>query len=149
MCIRDSVLVYLPCFHSDKLRRVVSRFCFLLFLSFWGVTLANTISDIHHYGLNEIWRMFRLNRVLAENFGWVRLLVACFLYKTNPNAPKNTLAVGKGGPIATFNLIFLGSGWSWVGESVGFIIMVICFPTQHLVNRKHRMSRNIIRNHLD
>ena len=30
---------------------------------------------------------------------------------------------GKSGPIATFDLIFLGFGWPWVGEFVGFIIM--------------------------
>ena len=38
--------------------------------------------------------------------------------------------MGKSGPIATFNLIFLGLGWLWVGEFVGFIIILICFPTQ-------------------
>ena len=48
-------------------------------------------------------------------------------------------AVGKSGPNATFNLIFLGLGWPWVGEFVGFIIVFTCVPTQHsLVNRKHR-----------
>ena len=29
----------------------------------------------------------------------------------------------KNGPNAIFNLIFLGLGWSWVGEFVGFMIM--------------------------
>ena len=38
-------------------------------------------------------------------------------------------AVGKSGPNDTFNLIFLGLGWPWVGEFVGFIILLICFPT--------------------
>ena len=34
--------------------------------------------------------------------------------------------------------LFLGLGWPWVGELVGFTIMFICFPTQHnVVNRKH------------
>ena len=34
-----------------------------------------------------------------------------------------------------FNLIFLGLGWPWVGEFVGFVIFT-CFPTQqNLVNR--------------
>ena len=47
-------------------------------------------------------------------------------------------AVGKSGPIATFDLIFLGLGWRWVGEFAGFTIMFILFPTQHkLVYRKH------------
>ena len=36
-----------------------------------------------------------------------------------------------------FNLIFLGLGWPWVGEFVGFIIIFTCFPTQqNLVYRK-------------
>ena len=39
-------------------------------------------------------------------------------------------AVGKSGPNATFNLFFLGSGWPWVGEFVGFIKIFKCFPTQ-------------------
>ena len=30
-------------------------------------------------------------------------------------------------------LIFLGLGWPWVGEFVGFIVMFICFPTQHII----------------
>ena len=39
--------------------------------------------------------------------------------------------MGKSGPNATFNLIFLGLGWPWVGEFDGFItITSICFPTQ-------------------
>ena len=38
-----------------------------------------------------------------------------------------------------FNLIFLGLGWPWVGEFVGFMKISIRFPTQqNLVNRKHR-----------
>ena len=47
---------------------------------------------------------------------------------------------GKGGPSATFNLFFswVGLGWPWVGEFVGFVVMFICFPTHHnLVNRIH------------
>ena len=31
--------------------------------------------------------------------------------------------------------------WPWVGESVGFIIVFVCFPTQqNMVNRKHPIS---------
>ena len=43
------------------------------------------------------------------------------------------------GPKATFNLVFIGLGWPWVGELVCFIIVFIftCFPTRHdQVNRK-------------
>ena len=46
--------------------------------------------------------------------------------------------MGKSGPYATFHLIFLGLGWPWVGKFDDFIIIFICFPTQHnLVCRKH------------
>ena len=41
-------------------------------------------------------------------------------------------------PLSTYYVIFLGLGWPWVGEFVGFIIIFRCFPTQRkLVNRKH------------
>ena len=53
-------------------------------------------------------------RVFAENFGWVRFLVVCFLYKTDPKPTKKIFAVEKSGLIATFNLFFLGLGWPWV-----------------------------------
>ena len=47
----------------------------------------------------------------------------------------------KSGPIATFNQFFLGLGWPWVGEFVGFTIKSTRFPTQHdLVYRKHTIS---------
>ena len=49
----------------------------------------------------------------------------------------------KSGPIVNFNLIFLGLGWPWVGEFVGFMINLpgICFPTQqNLVDRKHPIN---------
>ena len=45
--------------------------------------------------------------------------------------------MGKSGPNATFNLIFLGLGWPWVGEFDGFIVILSCFSRQHhLVYRK-------------
>ena len=51
--------------------------------------------------------------------------VSCSLVsyiKPTPSHEK-LFAVGKfSGPIATFNLVFLGLGWPWVGEFVGFII---------------------------
>ena len=34
-------------------------------------------------------------------------------------------AVGKSGSNATFNLFFLGLDWPWVGEFVGFTIIII------------------------
>ena len=37
--------------------------------------------------------------------------------------------------------MFIGLGWPWVGEFVGFIIICTCFPTQHnLVYRKHPIA---------
>ena len=59
------------------------------------------------------------SRVLAEN-----LVGLGFLYKYIKSIPthEKISAVGKNGPNATFNLIFLGLGWPWVGEFVGFII---------------------------
>ena len=64
-------------------------------------------------------------RVFAENLvGLDFLYISCI--KPIPTH-ENVCAV-----------IFLGLGWPWVGEFVGFIILFICFPTQHnLVNRKH------------
>ena len=39
-------------------------------------------------------------------------------------------------PLLTY--FFLGLGWPWVGDFVGFIIIFICFPTQeNLLYRKH------------
>ena len=60
-------------------------------------------------------------RLVAENLVGLGLLVVCFLYKSMPTHEK-LFAVGKSGPNSTFNLIFLGLGWPWVGEFVGFII---------------------------
>ena len=78
---------------------------------------ANYSRPPHHYGVRG-------------EFGWVGFLVVCLLHKTNVNHEK-IFAMGKSGPHATFNLFFLGLGWPWVGEFVGFIIIFTCFPTQH------------------
>ena len=75
------------------------------------------------------------------------LVASGFLYsvsyiKAIPTHEK-IFAVGKRGPNATFNLFFLGLGWHWVGEFVGFIRIFagICFPTrQNLVNRERPIS---------
>ena len=46
--------------------------------------------------------------------------------------------MGKSGPNATLNLFFLGLGWPWVGEFVGFIIVFDMFNVgQNVVCRKH------------
>ena len=62
-------------------------------------------------------------RVFAEKVGWVGVIVVCFLYKVNPNPRKTILLWEKVAQTSLFNLIFLGLGWPWVGEFVGFIII--------------------------
>ena len=90
--------------------------------------------------LPEFSRYHRRYWGVCGEFGWVRFLVVCFLYKTNPN-PRKIIAVGKSGPFANFNLFFLGLGWPWVGQFVGFLVICICFSTQqNLVYRKHISS---------
>ena len=75
----------------------------------------------------------------GDFFCLVRFLVVCFLRKTNPDPRKIKLLWEKRGPNATFNLVFLGLGWPWVGEIRRFgKIIFPCFPTQqNLVNRKY------------
>ena len=49
--------------------------------------------------------------------------------------------MGKSGPNATLDLFFFLLSWPWVGEFVGFIIVLTCFPTQqNLENRKHPIN---------
>ena len=78
--------------------------------------------------------------MFAENFVWVRVLVVCFLYKTNPNPRKGILLWEKVAQMPLFKPNFccccccshinswlqcsprLGLGWHWVGEFVGFMI---------------------------
>ena len=55
--------------------------------------------------------------------------------------------MGKSDPNATINLIYLGLGWPWVGEVVGFVIFFIFFPTkQNLANLKHPGYYDILNN---
>ena len=58
-----------------------------------------------------------------------RCFVVCFLQKNTPN-PRKIICCGKKAaqmPLLIYSVFFLGSGWPWVGECVGFIIMFICF----------------------
>ena len=51
------------------------------------------------------------NRVFAENFGWFRFLVVCFLYKTNPVITVNYLlpvTAIPGNRVFAENLVGLG-----------------------------------------
>ena len=68
--------------------------------------------------------------------GWVSC--SLFLVQNRSQLTKNYLLWEKSGLSATFDLIFLGLGWPWVVEFVGFIVIFICFPTQQsLVHRRH------------
>ena len=75
---------------------------------------------------------------VCGEFGWVRFLVVYFLYKTNPNPPKIICCRKKWPKRHFLTNFFLGLGWPWVGEFVGFtMIRFRYFPTQHnLVYRK-------------
>ena len=77
-------------------------------------------------------------RVFAESLVGLGFMWSVFYIKPMPTHEKIFLLwKKKSGPIATFNQIFLGFGWPWVGEFVGFIITFTCFPTQqNLVYRK-------------
>ena len=59
--------------------------------------------------------------VFAENLVGIGFLYSVSYIKSIPTHEK-LFAVGKSGPNAPFNLIFLGVGSSWVGGFVGFII---------------------------
>ena len=82
-------------------------------------------------------------RVFAE-FGWVRFLAVCFLYQINPNPRKNYLLREKLAHMALSNLIFLGLGWPWVGEFVGFTIIFMFYNRTEIriINRKHPIKLN-------
>ena len=66
-----------------------------------------------------------INTVFAENLVGLGLLHSVSYIKSIPTH-ENYLLWKKSGPNATFNLFFLGLGWSWVGEFVGFITRIIC-----------------------
>ena len=75
-------------------------------------------------------------------FGWGGV----FSYIKSIPTHEKIFPVVKSGPNATVSLIFLGLGWPWVGEFVGFIIISRCFPTQqNLVYRKHPINSQGIR----
>ena len=47
-----------------------------------------------------------------------------------------------------FDVFFLGLGWPWVGELVGFLTVLTCLPTQQILeNRKHPMYKLVYRKH--
>ena len=84
-----------------------------------------------------------------ENLVGLSFLQSVSYIKPSPTH-QEIFALGNSGPNATSNLIFVGLGWPWVGEFVGFIIIFICFPTQqYLVYRKHpKASGNLATPHM-
>ena len=76
--------------------------------------------------------------VFAENLVGLGFLQSVSQIKQIPTHEK-VFAVGKRGLNATFNLIFLGLGWPWVGKFVGFIIILYMFsnPTEFGKYCKH------------
>ena len=75
---------------------------------------------------------------VCGEFGWVGFLVVCFLDKPIPTHEK-IFAVGKSGPIATFDLFF-----SWVGLSLGWgvrrfhdNIHMFAKPTEFGISHEH------------
>ena len=69
--------------------------------------------------------------MFEENLVGLGLLWSVSYVKPIPSHEK-IFAVGKSGSYATFNLVFLGLGWPWVGEFVGFVRIFTCFsnPTE-------------------
>ena len=57
--------------------------------------------------------------------GWVSCSLFLSHIKSIPTHEK-IVAVGKSGPNATFNLIFLGLGLPWVGEFIHMTVVNIC-----------------------
>ena len=79
------------------------------------------------------------NRVFQENFGWVGFVVVFSLRKVNPNRPKIICCGKKVAQMPLFGLTFLGLGWPWVGEFVGFIKIFYVFqPNRIWEIAKHR-----------
>ena len=71
------------------------------------------------------------NRVFAENLVRLAFLQPVSYIKHIPTHEK-LFAAGKSGPNATFNPSFLGLGWPWVGEFVGFIILFHVFQPNRI-----------------
>ena len=69
--------------------------------------------------------------MFAETLVGLGFLWSVSYIKSIPTHEK-LFAVGKSGPNATFSLIFLGLGWPWVGDFVGFITILNVFsnPTE-------------------
>ena len=70
--------------------------------------------------------------VACGELGWVGFVVVCLLYKIKPN-PRKNICCGKKWPkfhLLTYIFSFLGLGWAWVGEFVGFPIIFMFYVFQ-------------------
>ena len=65
--------------------------------------------------------------VFAENLIGLGFLKSVYYIESIPTHEKMTLLWEKRVPNTTFNLIFLGLGWPWVGEFVGFIVIIFIY----------------------
>ena len=63
------------------------------------------------------------NRVFTDNLVGLGSLQSVSCIKSDPTHEKKIAMGKKVGSNATFTLFFLGLGWPWVGEFVGFMIM--------------------------
>ena len=86
--------------------------------------VVNTINICHKQRwIKQLWRY----QGVCGQFGCGRFLAVLFpIIEPIPTHEKKN-AVGKRDPNVTFNLIFLGLGWLWVGESIGFITIIYMF----------------------
>ena len=69
-------------------------------------------------------------RVFAENSVGLGFLQSVSYIKPIPTHEKILCCGEKVAQMPLFTLIFLGLGWPWVEEFVGFIITFTCIPTQ-------------------
>ena len=86
--------------------------------------------------------MYSRHRAFEENLVGLGLLVVYFLYEINPDPRRKKMLWEKVVQLfVTFNLIFLGLGWPWVGEFVGFVVIFMFLnPTE--LGKSHNIVRN-------
>ena len=105
------------------------------------VTVDTTITAVTTLQRNCASSGFHLGCFRIVRWGWVSSSLFPIQNQSRPHEINIYLLWEKVAPNAAFHLIFLGLGCPWVGEFVGFILLLTCFPPQHdLVNRKHPLG---------
>ena len=89
---------------------------------------APKVSHVRHIMIHIIIYI----RVFKEKLVELGFLWSASYTKSIPTHQK-LFAVGKSDPNATFNPIFLGLGWPWVGEFVGYIVTFICISSPNRI----------------